>query len=159
VQTEYSLWSRNPEIAVLDACRDIGAAFVAFSPLARGFLTGTLRDVSTLGERDIRRNMPRFEPANYAANLKLLDGMASIAAELKCTMSQLALAWLLAKAPHIIPIPGTRSVAHLQDDLGAADITLDAATMQRLEALINPRTVVGPRYDAAAQAGVDTEEF
>jgi len=159
VQTEYSLWTRNPEIAVLDACRDIGAAFVAFSPLARGFLTGTLRDVSTLGERDIRRSMPRFEPANYAANLKLLDGMASIAAELKCSMSQLALAWLLAKAPHIIPIPGTRSVAHLQDDLGAADITLDAATMQRLEALINPRTVVGPRYDAAAQAGVDTEEF
>lgn len=159
VQTEYSLWTRNPEIAVLDACRDIGAAFVAFSPLARGFLTGTLRDVSTLGERDIRRSMPRFEPANYAANLKLLDGMASIAAERKCSMSQLALAWLLAKAPHIIPIPGTRSVTHLHDDLGAADITLDAATMQRLEALINPRTVVGPRYDAAAQAGVDTEEF
>jgi aryl-alcohol dehydrogenase-like predicted oxidoreductase len=159
VQTEYSLWTRNPEIAVLDACRDIGAAFVAFSPLARGFLTGTLRDVSTLGERDIRRSMPRFEPANYAANLKLLDGMASIAADLKCSMSQLALAWLLAKAPHIIPIPGTRSVAHLQDDLGAADITLDAATMQRLEALINQQTVVGPRYDAAAQAGVDTEEF
>jgi len=159
VQTEYSLWTRNPEIAVLDACRDIGAAFVAFSPLARGFLTGTLRDVSTLGERDIRRSMPRFEPANYAANLKLLDGMASIAAQLKCSMSQLALAWLLAKAPHIIPIPGTRSVAHLQDDLGAAEITLDAAAMQRLEALINPRTVVGPRYDAAAQAGVDTEEF
>jgi aryl-alcohol dehydrogenase-like predicted oxidoreductase len=159
VQTEYSLWTRNPEIAVLDACRDIGAAFVAFSPLARGFLTGTLRDVSTFGERDIRRSMPRFEPANYAANLKLLDGMASIAADLKCSMSQLALAWLLAKAPHIIPIPGTRSVAHLQDDLGAADITLDTATMQRLEALINPRTVLGPRYDAAAQAGVDTEEF
>lgn len=159
VQTEYSLWTRNPEIAVLDACRDIGAAFVAFSPLARGFLTGTLRDVSTLGERDIRRSMPRFEPANYAANLKLLDGMASIAADLKCSMSQLALAWLLARAPHIIPIPGTRSMAHLRDDLGAADITLDAATMQRLEALINPRTVVGPRYDAAAQAGVDTEEF
>jgi len=159
VQTEYSLWTRNPEIAVLDACRDIGAAFVAFSPLARGFLTGTLRDVSTLGERDIRRSMPRFEPANYAANLKLLDGMADIAADLKCTLSQLALAWLLTKAEHIIPIPGTRSLAHLQDDLGAANVVLDAATMQRLDALINQRTVVGPRYDAAAQAGVDTEEF
>jgi len=159
VQTEYSLWTRNPEIAVLDACRDIGAAFVAFSPLARGFLTGTLRDVSTFGERDIRRSMPRFEPVNYAANLKLLDGMADIAASLHCSLSQLALAWLLAKAPHIIPIPGTRSLAHLQDDLGGAEVTLDAATMQRLEALINPRTVVGARYDAAAQAGVDTEEF
>jgi len=159
VQTEYSLWTRNPEIAVLDACRDIGAAFVAFSPLARGFLTGTLRDVSTLGERDIRRSMPRFEPANYAANLKLLDGVADIAADLKCTLSQLALAWLLTKAEHIIPIPGTRSLAHLQDDLGAADVALDAATMRRLEALINHQTVVGARYDAAAQAGVDTEEF
>ena len=159
VQTEYSLWTRNPEIAVLDACRDIGAAFVAFSPLARGFLTGTLRDVSTFGERDIRRSMPRFEPVNYAANLKLLDGMADIAGSLQCSLSQLALAWLLAKAPHIIPIPGTRSLAHLQDDLGGAEVTLDAATMQRLEALINPRTVVGARYDAAAQAGVDTEEF
>ena len=159
VQTEYSLWTRNPEIAVLDACRDIGAAFVAFSPLARGFLTGTLRDVSTFGERDIRRSMPRFEPVNYAANLKLLDGMADIAGSLQCSLSQLALAWLLAKAPHIIPIPGTRSLAHLQDDLGGAEVTLDAATMQRLDALINPRTVVGARYDAAAQAGVDTEEF
>ena len=159
VQTEYSLWTRNPEIAVLDACRELGAAFVAFSPLARGFLTGTLRDVSTFGERDIRRSMPRFEPVNYAANLKLLDGMADIAASLHCSLSQLALAWLLAKAPHIIPIPGTRSLAHLQDDLGGAEVTLDAATMKRLEALINPRTVVGARYDAAAQAGVDTEEF
>ena len=159
VQTEYSLWTRNPEIAVLDACRELGAAFVAFSPLARGFLTGTLRDVSTFGERDIRRSMPRFEPVNYAANLKLLDDLADIAGSLQCSLSQLALAWLLAKAPHIIPIPGTRSLAHLQDDLGGGEVTLDAATMQRLDALINQRTVVGPRYDAAAQAGVDTEEF
>jgi hypothetical protein len=159
VQTEYSLWTRNPEIAVLDACRELGAAFVAFSPLARGFLTGTLRDVSTFGERDIRRSMPRFEPVNYAANLKLLDDLADIAGSLQCSLSQLALAWLLAKAPHIIPIPGTRSLTHLQDDLGGAEVTLDAATMQRLDALINPRTVVGARYDAAAQAGVDTEEF
>jgi aryl-alcohol dehydrogenase-like predicted oxidoreductase len=159
VQTEYSLWTRNPEIAVLDACRDIGAAFVAFSPLARGFLCGDLRDVSTLGERDIRRGMPRFQPATYAANLKLLDGMAALASELRCTLSQLALAWLLAKGEHIIPIPGTRSIDHLQDDLGALNVKLDATTLQRLDALINRHTVVGPRYDAAAQAGVDTEEF
>ena len=159
VQTEYSLWTRNPEIAVLDACHDIGAAFVAFSPLARGFLCGELRDVSTLGERDIRKTMPRFAPENYAANLKLLDGYAAIAARVGCTPSQLALAWLLHKAAHIIPIPGTRSIAHLEDDVGADAVTLDASAMQQLEALINPRTVVGPRYDAMAQAGVDTEEF
>jgi aryl-alcohol dehydrogenase-like predicted oxidoreductase len=159
VQTEYSLWTRNPEIAVLDACREIGAAFVAFSPLARGFLTGTLRDVATLGERDIRHSMPRFQPLAYAANLTLLDGFEAIARRVGCTMSQLALAWLLHKADHIIPIPGTRSIAHLEDDLGAADVQLDVGTMQQLDALINPRTVIGPRYDAAAQAGVDTEEF
>lgn len=159
VQTEYSLWTRNPEIAVLDACRDIGAAFVAFSPLARGFLCGELRDVATLGANDIRRSMPRFQQDSYAANLKLLDGLSAIASEQRCTLSQLALGWLLAKAEHIIPIPGTRSIAHLQDDLGAVKVTLDAPTMQRLEALINRHTVVGSRYDAAAQAGVDTEEF
>jgi aryl-alcohol dehydrogenase-like predicted oxidoreductase len=144
---------------VLDTCREIGAAFVAFSPLARGFLCGELRDVSTLGERDIRKTMPRFAPENYAANLKLLDGYAAVAARVGCTPSQLALAWLLHRAGHIIPIPGTRSIAHLEDNLGADAVTLDASAMQQLEALINPRTVVGPRYDAMAQAGVDTEEF
>ncbi|MGY4831485.1 aldo/keto reductase [Sphaerotilaceae bacterium SBD11-9] len=159
MQTEYSLWTRNPEIAVLDACREIGAAFVAFSPLARGFLCGELRDVGTLGEKDIRKTMPRFAPDNYAANLKLLDGYQAIAARVGCTPSQLALAWLLHRAPHIIPIPGTRSVAHLQDDLGAVNVKLDAATMQQLDALINRHTVIGNRYDALAQAGVDTEEF
>ncbi|MBT9527686.1 MAG: aldo/keto reductase [Rhizobacter sp.] len=159
LQTEYSLWTRNPEIAVLDACRELGTAFVAFSPLGRGFLCGELRDLSTLGTHDLRRGMPRFQPDNYAANLKLLDGLSAIAREHGCTLPQLALAWLLAKAPHIIPIPGTRSIAHLQDDLGAVNVTLDATTMQRLDALINRHTVTGPRYDAAAQAGVDTEEF
>jgi aryl-alcohol dehydrogenase-like predicted oxidoreductase len=159
VQTEYSLWTRNPEIAVLDACRDIGAAFVAFSPLARGFLTGTLRDVGTLGANDIRRNMPRFSPENYAANLTLLDGYAAIARQVGCSQSQLALAWLLHRGEHIIPIPGTRRLLHLEDDVGADAVRLDASVMQQLEALINPRTVSGARYDAAAQAGVDTEEF
>ncbi|MET0335205.1 MAG: aldo/keto reductase [Rhizobacter sp.] len=159
VQTEYSLWTRNPEIAVLDACREIGAAFVAFSPLARGFLSATLHDVSTLGERDIRKTMPRFSPENYAANLKLLDGYQRIAQQVGCSPSQLALAWLLHQAPHIIPIPGTRSIAHLEDDFAADAVTLDANVMQQLDALINPRTVTGPRYDAMAQAGVDTEEF
>ncbi|MEO8151813.1 MAG: aldo/keto reductase [Rhizobacter sp.] len=159
VQTEYSLWTRNPEIAVLEACREIGAAFVAFSPLGRGFLTGALRDVASLSANDIRRSMPRFQPTNYAANLKLLDGMVGIAMELGCTLSQLALAWLLARGRHIIPIPGTRSIEHLGDNLGAVDVGLDADVMRRLEDLINARTVVGARYDAAAQAGVDTEEF
>ena len=159
VQTEYSLWTRNPEIAVLDACRELGAAFVAFSPVARGFLCGELRDVSTLDAKDIRRAMPRFAPDAYAANLALLDGYQAIARDVGCTPAQLALAWLLHKAEHIIPIPGTTSVAHLQDDLGAVDVRLDAATMARLDALINERTVVGSRYNAQSASEVDTETF
>jgi aryl-alcohol dehydrogenase-like predicted oxidoreductase len=159
VQTEYSLWTRNPEIAVLEACREIGAAFVAFSPLARGFLGGELRDVATLDTKDLRRSMPRFEPANYAINLQRLAGFEAIAAERGCTPAQLALAWLLARGEHVVVIPGTTKIAHLRDNAGAAGLVLDADTMSRLDALINRDTIVGGRYDAAAQAGVDTEEF
>ena len=159
VQTEYSLWTRNPEIAVLDACREIGAAFVAFSPLARGFLTGTLSEVATLGEKDIRRTMPRFIGEAFAANLRLVDPLLEIARDAGATPGQLALAWLLAKAPHIVPIPGTRSVAHLDEDLGAGELELDASTLTRLEALINQRTVTGARYSAQSQSEVDTEAY
>ncbi len=159
VQTEYSLWTRNPEIAVLDTCRELGAAFVAFSPLARGFLGGALRDVATLDAKDLRRSMPRFEPAAYAANLKLLDGYAAIAAEVGATPAQLALAWLLARGEHVVPIPGTTQLTHLQDNVGAAALRLSDDVLARLDTLINRHTVTGGRYDAAAQAGVDTEEF
>lgn len=159
LQTEYSLWTRNPEIAVLDACRELGVAFVAFSPVARGFLCGELHDVSTLDAKDIRRTMPRFAPDNYAANLQLLTPYKAIAQEVGCTPSQLALAWLLHKGEHIIPIPGTTREAHLMDDLGAADVTLDASIMARLEALINENTVTGNRYNEQGSREVDTEAF
>ena len=159
VQTQYSLWTRNPEIAVLEACREIGAAFVAFSPLARGFLTGTLSEVATLGEKDIRRTMPRFIGEAFAANLRLVDPLLEIARDAGATPGQLALAWLLAKAPHIVPIPGTRSVAHLDEDLGAGELELDASTLTRLEALINQSTVTGARYSPQSQSEVDTEAY
>ena len=159
VQTEYSLWTRNPEIAVLDACRDIGAAFVAFSPVARGFLCDAVHDVAAFDAKDIRRSMPRFEPANYAANLKLLPGHKALAEEAGCTPSQLALAWLLRKAPHILPIPGTTSVDHLREDLAAADVKLSPDLVAKLEAHINQGTVTGHRYSAQARSEVDTEEF
>lgn len=159
LQTEYSLWTRNPEIAVLDACRELGTTFVAFSPLARGFLPGTLRDVSGFDARDIRRAMPRFHPDAYDANLLLLDRYRDIAREAGCTPAQLALAWLLNRAPHIVPIPGTTSVAHLEENLGAADVQLDAETMTQLDAVINRHTVRGTRYNAATQTEIDTEEF
>jgi len=159
VQTEYSLWTRNPEIAVLDTCRELGAAFVAFSPVARGFLCDAPLDLAALDAKDIRRSMPRFEPANYAANLSLLPAYVALAGELGCTPAQLALAWLLQKAAHIIPIPGTTSPAHLLDDLGASQVTLDASAMARLEGLINQQTVRGARYGAQASGEVDTESF
>lgn len=159
LQTEYSLWTRNPEIAVLDACRELGVAFVAFSPVARGFLCGELQDVSTLDAKDIRRSMPRFAPENYAANLKLLPAYQAIAGEVGCTPAQLALAWLLQRGEHIIPIPGTTSVAHLLDDLGAVNVTLSADVLARLNALVNENTVAGSRYNEQGNREVDTEVF
>jgi aryl-alcohol dehydrogenase-like predicted oxidoreductase len=159
VQTEYSLWTRNPEIALLQTCRELGTAFVAFSPVARGFLTGKLLDVGTLHAKDIRHGMPRFEPANYAANLKLLPAYLEVAREVGCTPPQLALAWLLHRGEDIIPIPGTTSLAHLAEDLAAVDVKLSPAIMARLDTLINQATVVGSRYSAQSQIEVDTEMF
>lgn len=159
VQTEYSLWTRNPEIALLDACRELGVTFVAFSPVARGFLCDAVHDVAAFDAKDIRRAMPRFEPANYAQNLKLLPGYKKLAHEAGCTPAQLALAWLLHKREDIIPIPGTTSVEHLREDLAAADVELAPDLIARVEAHINERTVHGNRYSAQSRAEVDTEEF
>jgi aryl-alcohol dehydrogenase-like predicted oxidoreductase len=159
VQTEYSLWTRNPEIAVLDACRELGISFVPFSPVARGFLCDAVHDVSAFEAKDIRKSMPRFEPANYAGNLKLLPGYKALAREAGCTPAQLALAWLLHQGEDIIPIPGTTNVAHLREDLAAADVKLDAGLLARLDAHINQQTVHGNRYSAQARSEVDTEEF
>ena len=158
VQTEYSLWTRNPEIAVLKACEELGTTFVAFSPVARGFLCGPL-DIESFDAKDIRKSMPRFTPENYAANFKLFAPYQNLANEVSCSPAQLALAWLLHKAPHIIPIPGTTSVSHLLDDVGAADLKLNAELIGKLDALINEKTVQGNRYSAQANFEVDTEVF
>ncbi|MBL0917764.1 MAG: aldo/keto reductase [Hydrogenophaga sp.] len=158
VQTEYSLWTRNPEIAVLDACRELGAAFVAFSPVARGFLA-TEVDPAAFDAKDIRRTMPRFAPEHLAANRRWLPAYRTIAAELGCTPAQLAIAWLLHKAPHVLPIPGTANVDHLLEDLGADGVVLNADAMQRLQALVNENTVSGNRYAEQANREVDTEVF
>ena len=158
LQTEYSLWTRNPEIAVLEACRELGVAFVAFSPVARGFLCAPM-DVNAFDAKDIRRAMPRFQPDNYAANLRLFEAYRGLADEFGCTPAQLALAWLLARGEDIVPIPGTTSVAHLEEDLGALQVRLTVEQVARLDALINPQTVVGSRYNVPTQAEIDTEEF
>lgn len=157
LQTEYSPWTRNPEIAVLDACRELGVAFVAFSPVGRGFLTSTPPDVNALDPKDIRRAMPRFAPANYAHNLELLPAYNALAQQAGCTPAQLAIAWLLHKAPHILPIPGTTSVEHLHEDLAAADVKLSPEVMRQIDEVMHDRLVVGNRYNDQANREVDTE--
>lgn len=158
LQTEYSLWTRDAEIAVLKATLELGIAFVAFSPVARGFLCG-LRDLSGLDAKDIRRTMGRFQVDNYAANLKLQDNYARFAQQLDCTQAQLALAWLLHRAPHIVTIPGTTRADHMQENIAAQNISLGADTMHQLDMLINPTSVKGMRYDPQSQSEVDTEHL
>jgi hypothetical protein len=158
VQNEYSLWTRNPEIAMLDACRDLGTALVAFSPVARGFLCGEI-DLDTLAANDFRRGLPRFAPEHHAANVKLLVPFQTMANEQGCTPAQLAIAWLLHRGDHILPIPGTRSVEHLTDNIGAASVRLSPAVVQQLDELINQNTVAGNRYTDQANREVDTENF
>jgi aryl-alcohol dehydrogenase-like predicted oxidoreductase len=160
LQSEYSLWTRNAELGTLAACRELGTAYVAFSPLARAYLTGTLTDPEAqLEAKDIRRQMPRFDAANYARNLALLPAYMDIAREAGCSPAQLALAWLLAQGEDIIPIFGTRQPEHLDDNAGAAAVRLDRSMVGRLDALINQQTVTGPRYNAATQQEIDTEIF
>ena len=159
VQSEYSLWTRNPELAVLQASQDIGAAFIAFSPLARAFLSNKLHAPSLLAADDLRQSMPRFDPANYAANLALLPEYVRLAERQGCTPAQLALAWVVAQSEHIIAIPGTQSLDHLQENIGANEVILERQIAVELDALINQHTVTGQRYSEKAQATVTTEQF
>ena len=160
LQSEYSLWSRTPERGILDACKELGVTFVPFSPLGRQFLTGASPDVSELPDDDLRCTIarPRFEPDAFKQNVKLLEGFGEIADHLKCSKAQLALAWLLAKEEGaMIPIPGTRSPAHVKENAGAAKVVLDAATVTQLDELINESTVTGTRYTADRMASSDSE--
>lgn len=159
LQTEYSLWTRNPEIAVLDACRELGITFVSFSPLARKFLCGDLKDTSALLPTDWRHTSPRFHAEHYAKNLQLLDHYLAIARDVACTPAQLALAWVLHQAPHIVTIPGTSRIAHLKDNMGALTIELSPETLARLDQAINQHNVSGNRYNELASSEVDTEVF
>jgi hypothetical protein len=158
LQTEYSPWTRNPEIAVLQTCRELGTAFVAFSPVGRGFLAGGVRDVGALEPDDFRLGMPRFQGEAFSANLKLLDGFCALAAGAGCTPAQLCLAWLLQKDEIIVPIPGTANPDHMLENARAAEVRLTAQTMAAVDALINARTVSGARYSAAMQVPIDTED-
>ena len=158
VQTEYSLWTRNADIAVIDTCAELGAV-VAFSPLGRGFLTGELTDLASLAPSDIRRKMPRFTEENYAHNLSLLEPLKQVAANHNVSMAEIALAWVLQRAEHIVAIPGTSSETHLETNVKALSVSLSDQEWQLLDDAINDKKVRGSRYSEAAQKDVDTEQF
>jgi aryl-alcohol dehydrogenase-like predicted oxidoreductase len=158
VQSEYSLWTRDPEIAVLQACKELGVGFVAFSSVARKFFGG-LTDVNTLDAKDIRRGMSRFQGENLQKNLALLPPMEAMAKDMGVTVAQLALAWVLAQGEHIVSIPGTTNPQHMLDNFAAKDIVLSAAQVEQLNQMINRHNVSGARYDAQSQSEVDTESF
>jgi len=160
LQSEYSLWSRTPEFAVLDICEKNQVAFVPFSPLGRGFLAGSATELSQLGEKDLRRTIahPRFEGENYEANNKLLDQFKDIATGLDCTPAQLALAWLLGQRNQtLVPIPGTTKMPHMIENAGAASVELDASMLGKLDQLINETTIQGKRYNDDRMAEADAE--
>jgi aryl-alcohol dehydrogenase-like predicted oxidoreductase len=157
VQSEYSVLTRNPEIAVLKACAAIGAAFVAFSPLSRGMLAAARLEPGAFAEKDIRRGMPRFTPENYAANRQALKTFISLAASLNCTPPQLALTWVLSRGPHVLVIPGTTQDSHLRENLRAGSIELDEADLRKLDEVVDAIRPVGNRYSDATQAEIDTE--
>ncbi|MFT4051419.1 MAG: aldo/keto reductase [Microbacterium sp.] len=159
VQNEYSLWTRNAELGMLQATAASGTTLVAFSPVGRGFLADAIAAPEVLPEKDIRRTMPRFQPGHWSANASLLPAWRTLAAEAGCTPAQLALAWLLSRGEHVVPIPGTTSRAHARENLAAALLTVDAALLERAGALVDTATVSGERYAPGPAAEVDVETF
>ncbi len=159
VQTEYSLWTRNVELAVLETTRELGIPFVAFSPVGRGALGAELRDPSTLEEADLRTKMPRFSQDNWPSNLALIDRLAELAATAGVTAAQLALRWVLSRGDHVHVIPGTTNRQHLADNFAAANIAIDDAVLEEAGRLINHDTVRGHRYHDAIRPTIDTEDF
>src|SRR5216117_2157358 len=155
LQTEYSLWSRDPEDEILPTCRALGIGFVAYSPLGRGFLAGQIRRYEDLAPDDWRRNNPRFQGENFARNLELVARIAELARAKPCTASQLALAWVLAQSQDIVPIPGTKRVRYLEENAAAAAITLSAAELEAIDAVFPKGAAAGERYTAGGMAAVN----
>lgn len=159
VQTEYSLWTRNVELAVLETTRELGIPLVAFSPVGRGALGGVLRDPATLEESDLRTKMPRFNAENWPHNLSLIDAMAALAAAHGMTPGQLALAWVLSRGDHVHVIPGTTNRQHLADNIAVSAMDVAQSVLDEADAIINHATVAGHRYHEAIRPTIDTEEF
>ena len=155
LQTEYSLWSRDPEDGLLDVCRGLGVGFVAYSPLGRGFLTGRFKKFEDLEPDDFRRRNPRFQGENFEKNLELVRRIEEIAAEKKCTPAQLALAWVLAQGEDIVPIPGAKSRKHLEENAAALEIKLTPEDLKRIDEVAPKGVAAGLRYPEANMAAVN----
>jgi aryl-alcohol dehydrogenase-like predicted oxidoreductase len=155
LQTEYSLWSRDPEEEILPTCRELGIGFVPYSPLGRGFLTGQIKKYEDLAEDDYRRNHPRFTGENFQRNLDLVARIEEMARQKGCTASQLALAWLLAQGEDIVPIPGTKRRKYLAENLGALEVRLTEADLAAIEAVAPRGAAAGPRYPEAGMRSVN----
>jgi aryl-alcohol dehydrogenase-like predicted oxidoreductase len=159
LQTEYSPMTRNPEIAVLEACKELGITFVAFSPVGRGFLTGGVKAGHDWTKGDLRAGWPRFQEPNLSANLKLVEEFMALAAEQGVTPAQLSMAWVLSKGEHIVTIPGSQNIAHVEENIARWDWTPSADTVAKIDVLINQSTVSGHRYSGPMTATIDTEDF
>jgi aryl-alcohol dehydrogenase-like predicted oxidoreductase len=159
VQNEYSLWSRNVELGVLDATRELGVALVAFSPVARGFLADGVPSFDALPEGDIRRHMPRFQPGNFERNLNLLERLRAIATNRGLTPAQLCLQWLVSRGPHVVTIPATTRLDHLAENFAAPVTLLDDGIVAELDAIFAPAQIAGHRYPPATLPEIDTEDF
>jgi aryl-alcohol dehydrogenase-like predicted oxidoreductase len=155
LQTEYSLWSRDPEDEILPTCRELGIGFVPYSPLGRGFLTGRFRKFEDLPADDYRRNQPRFQGANFQKNLDLVAHLEQVAKQKRCTPSQLALAWLLAQGDDLVPIPGTKRVQYLEENVGALDVQLSADDLRRIDEIAPKGVAAGSRYSEGGMATVN----
>ena len=155
LQTEYSLWTRDPEDEILPLCRQLEIGFVAYSPLGRGFLTGRFRTFEDLPEDDYRRNSPRFQDQNFQKNLDLVERVEEIARRKRCTPAQLALAWLLAQGEDIVPIPGTKQRRYLEENVGALDVELTGADLEEIEEVAPKGAAVGERYNEAAMRTIN----
>jgi aryl-alcohol dehydrogenase-like predicted oxidoreductase len=155
LQTEYSLWTRDPESEILATCRELKVGFVAYSPLGRGFLTGRFQTTVDLAEDDFRRHHPRFEGQNLQRNLRLAEAIKEMAGEKGCTPAQLALAWVLAQGADIVPIPGTKHVRYLEENLGALQVRLTADELRRIEAVFPQGVTAGQRYPDRAMRFVN----
>ena len=155
LQTEYSLWSREPEEGLLDVCRELGVGFVAYSPLGRGFLTGRYTKLDDLAVDDWRRNNPRFQPENFQKNLDIVERVKQVAVRKRCTPAQLALAWVLAQGGDIVPIPGSKQRKRVEENAAAVEIQLTDEDLREIDALLPPGIAAGTRYPEAGMRNVN----